>query len=153
MTDNSKQTRRTFLKNAGIIGAAVAAMIVFLRNIFAFVYPKSKPKTFHKYLVAKEHEIPPGASKRMLLGREPIFVVHLESGYRVFSGVCTHLGCMVRWEPGKDRFYCPCHKGIFDKSGEVLDGPPPRPLDQFKVEVDDGLVFIYVEEKMRSPWT
>ncbi|MBD3223556.1 MAG: Rieske 2Fe-2S domain-containing protein, partial [Caldithrix sp.] len=112
-----------------------------------FLLPKKKTKTYHKYLVAKEGEIPKGAAKEISLSGKPVFIVNLDSGYKVFSGVCTHLGCIVRWEEQNQRFYCPCHQGIFSKIGEVTGGPPPRPLDEFTVEMDKQLVFIKVEDK------
>lgn len=62
--------------------------------------------------------------------------------YVVMSNVCTHLGCRVRWIPEKDGFFCPCHNGVFSKDGNVVDGPPPRPLDRFESKVEDGVIFI-----------
>jgi len=60
----------------------------------------------------------------------------------VMSNVCTHLGCRVRWIPDKDGFFCPCHNGVFSKDGNVVDGPPPRPLDRFESKVEDGVIYI-----------
>lgn len=62
--------------------------------------------------------------------------------YVVMSNVCTHLGCRVRWIPEKDSFFCPCHNGVFSKDGNVVAGPPPRPLDRFESKVEDGAIFI-----------
>ena len=62
--------------------------------------------------------------------------------YVVMSNVCTHLGCRVRWIPERDSFFCPCHNGVFSKDGNVVDGPPPRPLDRFESKVEDGVIFI-----------
>jgi len=62
--------------------------------------------------------------------------------YSVMSNVCTHLGCRVRWIPEKGEFFCPCHNGVFAKDGSVVDGPPPRPLDQFEYKVEDGAIFV-----------
>lgn len=57
-----------------------------------------------------------------------------------FSNICTHLGCRVRWIEDQEQFFCPCHNGVFAKDGTVLEGPPPRPLDQFEIRVvDDGI--------------
>ncbi len=151
--EEAKQSRRSFLKNFGILGALTLAILGFLRNVVLYLFPPLEKKKYHKYLVSKESEIPIGKAKKIAIGRKPVYVVHLDSGYKVFSGICTHLGCIVRWEEEKGRFYCPCHKGVFDKDGTVVSGPPPRPLDEFKVEVDKKLVFIYVEEKIRGPWT
>jgi len=58
-------------------------------------------------------------------------------GHDVFAlvGVCTHLGCIPLWKPqgadvskGKPVFHCPCHGGIYTPYGDVITGPPPRPL-------------------------
>ena len=40
------------------------------------------------------------------------------------SSTCPHLGCQVRWEAQNDRFFCPCHNGVFDPSGVATAGPP-----------------------------
>jgi menaquinol-cytochrome c reductase iron-sulfur subunit len=58
------------------------------------------------------------------------------------SNICTHLGCRVRWIDNTEEFFCPCHNGVFDKQGNVLAGPPPRPLDHYQVKVEDGQLFI-----------
>ncbi|MEJ2549751.1 MAG: ubiquinol-cytochrome c reductase iron-sulfur subunit [Anaerolineales bacterium] len=58
------------------------------------------------------------------------------------SNVCTHLGCRVRWIEDREEFFCPCHNGVFDKQGSVVDGPPPRPLDRYEVKVEDDLLYI-----------
>lgn len=62
--------------------------------------------------------------------------------FSVMSNVCTHLGCRVRWIVDKEEFFCPCHNGVFAKDGSVVDGPPPRPLDQFEYKVEDGVIFV-----------
>jgi len=62
--------------------------------------------------------------------------------FTVMSNVCTHLGCRVRWIPKQEEFFCPCHNGVFAKDGSVVDGPPPRPLDQFENKVEDGVIFV-----------
>ncbi len=40
------------------------------------------------------------------------------------SSTCPHLGCQVRWEAQNNRFFCPCHNGVFDPSGKAIAGPP-----------------------------
>jgi succinate dehydrogenase / fumarate reductase iron-sulfur subunit len=60
------------------------------------------------------------------------------------SGECTHLTCPVdrrdvrkaRDTPGA-ALECPCHGGRFSRTGEVLAGPPPRPLRRLRVQVPD----------------
>lgn len=62
--------------------------------------------------------------------------------YAALSNICTHLGCRIRWVEGEQRFFCPCHNGVFDKQGLVVSGPPPRPLDRYPVKVEDGQIYI-----------
>jgi len=55
---------------------------------------------------------------------------------RALSATCTHLGCQVRWDTQASHFRCPCHGGVYDASGKVVGGPPPRPLDTIDAHVD-----------------
>ncbi len=57
---------------------------------------------------------------------------------RAMSATCSHLGCQVRWDPKGKHFRCPCHGGIYDATGKVLEGPPPRPLDSLEARVDSS---------------
>ncbi|KMY54606.1 MULTISPECIES: ubiquinol-cytochrome c reductase iron-sulfur subunit [Bacillaceae] len=59
------------------------------------------------------------------------------------SPVCKHLGCTVDWEGSghKNKFYCPCHGGLYEKSGKNIPGTPPtRPLDVYPTKVKDGFL-------------
>jgi Rieske Fe-S protein len=60
-----------------------------------------------------------------------------------FSQKCTHLGCVVFFEAEEHRWHCPCHDGNFEEqTGEVLSGPPTRPLGRIRVEIrDDGQIW------------
>ena len=67
---------------------------------------------------------------------------------KAISPRCTHLGCQVSWNAGREQFLCPCHGGVYNSQGEVVAGPPPEPLaylpvregqKSFEVEVS-GLV-------------
>jgi nitrite reductase/ring-hydroxylating ferredoxin subunit len=74
---------------------------------------------------------------------DPAILVHLGSGeLRAYSQRCTHLGCVVFWQPDQDRLYCPCHEGVFDPaSGDPTAGPPERPLTRIDIDVRDGVVW------------
>jgi len=80
-----------------------------------------------------------------------------QDNFTVYSSKCTHLGCPVRWIPSAELFMCPCHGGVYFKDGDVAAGPPPQPLQQFPVRVENGQVEVqwrpeqvqYVE--LRSP--
>lgn len=52
----------------------------------------------------------------------------------VLSLICTHKQCTVAWKPDLDRFICPCHRGEYDRSGQVLKGKPPRALNRYRLE-------------------
>lgn len=60
-----------------------------------------------------------------------------------FSQKCTHLGCVVYYEADESRWHCPCHEGNFEvDTGEVISGPPTRPLGRIELEVrDDGVIW------------
>lgn len=84
--------------------------------------------------------------KRMQVIRTVYAILEDSGDIVVLSDVCTHLSCKVRWSPEQSVFVCPCHDGRFDRAGGVLSGPAPRPLDHFETKVEDGQLFIYVED-------
>ena len=55
---------------------------------------------------------------------------------------CTHLGCPLDYIAGARRFVCPCHGGVYDREGEVVAGPPPRPMTRFATRVENGEVLL-----------
>ena len=69
------------------------------------------------------------------------WLVNTDEGPRALYMVCTHLGCLFKWVDANKRFECPCHGSKFTREGDYLEGPAPRSLDQFVVEVtQDGSV-------------
>ncbi|MHB2148805.1 QcrA and Rieske domain-containing protein [Calditrichota bacterium LG25] len=150
--EDKKINRREFFFKSGVFAALGASLALFFRNLILYIFPEKKEKTYHKYLVAHEREFKDGRPKQISLGKTPVYVVPHDGQFKVMSGICTHLGCIIKWEQDKNRFFCPCHNGIFDKLGNVIGGPPPRPLDEFKVVVEDQKIYVYVEDKVRSPW-
>lgn len=68
------------------------------------------------------------------------------TGLVAYSDVCTHLSCAVLYQPGdqpgNEKFHCPCHEGYFDaKTGDVLAGPPTRPLPKIKLREEGGVIY------------
>lgn len=80
---------------------------------------------------------------REALERRTIFLVKTgESEVAAFDATCTHLGCLVTWDPQEQVFRCPCHGGVFDRTGAVMDGPPPEPLTKIATRVDGNRVLV-----------
>jgi arsenite oxidase small subunit len=75
--------------------------------------------------------------------KDSAILVRSETGeYHAFGQQCTHLACPVYYERQHKRLECPCHEGAFDAAtGNVLYGPPPRPLDVIEIEMRDGAVW------------
>lgn len=80
-----------------------------------------------------------------------LFVVRKnENEVRVFSDICTHLGCRVSWHPDIEHYVSPCHDGHFDIMGKNISGPPPRPLDEFTTKIENGNLFVLLPPFKRS---
>lgn len=151
-----KASRRDFL---GIATFAIGGLISAVVGIPAVAYivgPALKKEDTQNW-------IPLGAASKVEIGvptlfktkiqqqagwimneQELSFYVFTENGrdYVAMSNICTHLGCRVRWVEDGELFFCPCHNAAFDKSGEVAEGPPPRPLDRYSVKVEDGQLYV-----------
>ena len=86
-----------------------------------------------------------GEGKLVRHGLHPFYVVRLDHERVVaLSAVCTHVRCILGYEPARRTLVCPCHDGRFDLSGNVLSGPPPRPLPSYPVSVRAGEIFVQV---------
>ncbi|CAN5661164.1 Rieske (2Fe-2S) protein [soil metagenome] len=74
---------------------------------------------------------------------DPAILVRLsETEVVAFSQKCTHLGCVVYYEPDNERWHCPCHEGNFEaRTGNVISGPPTRPLGRIDLEIRDGVIW------------
>ena len=143
-------TRRAFLANVvlgvtGVLGAGALGT-----RFFQFLSPPAPPERVVELPAAALESIPDGGG----------VIAHLPAGHfalqrrgdnvTAFSAVCTHLGCVVEYQPrGEQAWFCPCHHGRYAKDGHVLGGPPPRGLTPVPTEVRDGQV--YVKVTVRPP--
>ena len=81
-----------------------------------------------------------GSVNRIVSGR--FYISHTEDGLLAIYQKCTHLGCAVPWVEAEGQFHCPCHGSLYNKVGEVIGGPAPRPLDIFPVTLQNGEVYV-----------
>lgn len=78
-------------------------------------------------------------------GTTPLFVVRVSpTEILALSAVCTHLRCIITWRRESRTFVCPCHEGAFDRNGNVLSGPPKRPLRQHGAEVRADEIVVHL---------
>lgn len=79
--------------------------------------------------VDSEDDIRPGEGAILRKGASKIAVYRDKQGQlHERSAVCTHLGCVVQWNPGEKSWNCPCHGSRFDCEGHVLNGPAVKQL-------------------------
>jgi cytochrome b6-f complex iron-sulfur subunit len=86
-----------------------------------------------------------GEARMVRHGVTPFFVIRLDQTRVVaMSAVCTHVRCILGYDRDKKVIVCPCHDGRFDLAGNVLSGPPQRPLPAYSVSVRAGEIFVRV---------
>jgi Rieske Fe-S protein len=116
--------------------AALAGTVLypFVRYL---IPPKVTEVAAGSIVAAKVGDLQPNSGKVFLFGNKPAILVHTAQGtYKAFSAVCTHLACTVQYRGEFGHIWCACHDGHYDpQSGQVLSGPPPRPLPEFSVAV------------------
>jgi len=139
-TDEKTISRRRFIGFAWIAAAAIV-LAELVGGTLAFLWPRRKGGKSEKIFVAgnagsfKVGEVVP-------FRRERAFVVRVDGGFLALSAVCTHLHCIVNWNGALKTFECPCHGGKFNEQGAVTGGPPPRPLDLYKLQIVEGKVIV-----------
>ncbi len=144
----NKTGRRGFLGRLVMVIGLIAGYGTGAVYALQFLLPRKQKPRYRQLLVTSLDGIPKDGDKTFkdLAGRE-IVLVNTREGLKAISTTCTHLGCKVYWEPENVRFFCPCHDGVFDVNGNVVSGPPPRPLDNYEVVVDENdNVFVMVQE-------
>jgi cytochrome b6-f complex iron-sulfur subunit len=135
MTDkDGGASRRDFLDLAmkGGLAACAAGMAV---PAGLYLLPAGSRGPGEAFVPAGPAEPFEALSARMIQGEgKPVLVLSLGAKkFRAYSAICTHLGCIVKWDPATQKILCPCHAGSFGPDGKVLGGPPPRPLPEYEV--------------------
>lgn len=156
MSDQDKPdrelTRRHFFQATGVAACTIAAGGASALT-YEFLHPRVlfEPPTRFRLGPAD------GLSIGDVITNEPFksYVVRQADGFRALSAVCTHLGCMTRFQPDERIIACPCHGSRFSLDGDVIAGPAPRGLRWFEmvlspngeievdtaIEVPSGTVF------------
>jgi menaquinol-cytochrome c reductase iron-sulfur subunit len=158
MGEQNELSRRNFMQSA-IWGIGGLIGIVFGASAVAYVVGPSLKKQ------QTETWVRLGPTSKVELGVPTLFTytVQTQTGwienteevsvyvlttdartYIAMSNICTHLGCRVRWITDQDKFFCPCHNGEFDMEGDVISGPPPRPLDRYDVKVENDQLYVLI---------
>ena len=133
--------RREFLAYSwtAAVGVVTAQSLVATGLL---MYPRFKAGEFGgDFLLGSSSGLPSleAAPQGDPLGK--FWLVNTEEGPRALYMVCTHLGCLFKWVDANKRFECPCHGSKFTREGVYIEGPAPRSLDQFVIEVtQDGSV-------------
>jgi Rieske Fe-S protein len=131
-------TRREFARYL-VLGAG--AMAVGNVGLAAWTQLRSIDTGEPRAIVALD-AVPIGATYLFRYPTEADPAILLRAGDRqvvAFSQQCTHLGCVVYYQPDEERWHCPCHEGNFAPlTGEVISGPPTRTLGRIDVEIRDG---------------
>lgn len=168
-------SRRRFLGYATIgLGAIISALVAtpLIGSLLSPLLEKKKEKTGWAEL-GKTEDFKVGQPKRVqwttatkegwVVETTPraVWVVTLDGKkFIVFNPKCTHLNCAYSWYlegephetaygskmPDEDYFFCPCHDGVYDITGKVVSGPPPRPLDTLPVKIENGKLFTIYED-------
>ena len=135
--------RRTFLNwLLGLWAAGVAASILY--PILQYLVPPDIPEAATQSADAgKASTLAPNSGRVIAFGSAPAIVIRTAaSEYRAFSAVCTHLSCTVQYRPDLQHIWCACHNGHYDLNGRNIAGPPPRPLEQYDVNLRDGEIIV-----------
>jgi len=129
-------TSRAFIGLWGVAGLGVIA---------AYLRPPGKGHRVAERLVrvGPLEELRIGDARLVRHGTTPFFVVRPDAERVIaLSAVCTHVRCILGYDRERRSLVCPCHDGRFDLSGNVLAGPPPRPLRTYEVAVRAGDVYV-----------
>jgi Rieske Fe-S protein len=87
-------------------------------------------------LSIKPNDVKANSGQIFRFGSQPAILVKDTNGeLKAFTAVCTHLACIVQYRSDISQIWCACHNGHFDLNGRNVEGPPPKPLEQFVVNV------------------
>lgn len=126
--------RRRFLNYLLGTGFGATALAVFY-PILKFITPPEVIEAAQNSVTAgKVSELALNSGKIFKFGNKPGLLIRSATGeFKAFSAVCTHLDCIVQYEPEKKQIWCACHNGQYNLNGQNVGGPAPRPLEEYVV--------------------
>lgn len=141
--DEAQVTRREF---CNFLFLTSGALLVSTGGVAAkAAYDAAKVTNYSPMNIDGAAAMEPGSALnfRYPTEKDTAILVRTRDGqYYAYGQKCTHLTCPVYYAKEAGRLECPCHEGGFDvRTGAVLYGPPPRPLDRVVVEVRGGDVW------------
>jgi Rieske Fe-S protein len=133
----SEPSRRNFLN--WFLGTAAGAFIVsVLYPISRYLIPPQVEESSARTvtLSIKPQELKPNTGQIFRFGSQPAILVDTPTGeLKAFTATCTHLGCIVQYRSDLNQIWCACHNGHFDLNGKNVEGPPPKPLEEYTVNI------------------
>ncbi len=135
--------RRRFLN--WMLGTGVGALSAsVLYPVIRFLVPPEVEESDESQvtLPLSPREIPRNSGQIFRFGSRPGLIIRTPQGeLKAFDGMCTHLDCIVQYREDISHIWCACHNGHYDLNGTNIQGPPPRPLQEYSViEVGDKIV-------------
>jgi cytochrome b6-f complex iron-sulfur subunit len=141
MTTDPK--RRDFL---GILlsGGVIAFLGAVLYPVLAYLTPPKQAEVAVTSVKAgKLSAIEKESGTIVRFGSKPVILIRTATGeLRAYSATCTHLDCTVQFRKDMGLIWCACHNGKYDLNGRNVSGPPPRPLEEYRVTVQGDEVLI-----------
>ena len=126
--------RRGFLDS--LLGAGfVSTLVAMAYPVWRFLIPPASGEPVTQSVVAAQaSQVKPNSGMLFKFGSRPGLLVRTQNGeLQAFNAVCTHLDCTVQYKADTSQIWCACHNGLYDLSGNVVSGPPPRPLERLVV--------------------
>jgi len=132
----SDPARRRFLDILLGSGAFATLAAIFYPVAKFMVPPEIVEAQQNSVTVGKSGDIAANTGKIFKFGSKPGIIIKTQAGdLKAFSASCTHLDCIVQYDPNSKLIVCACHNGKYDLTGKNIAGPPPRPLEEFSVKV------------------
>jgi Rieske Fe-S protein len=126
--------RRRFLD--AILGTGfVSTIVAVVYPVWRYLIPpvSGEPAT-QSVVAAQASQLKPNSGLVFKFGSKPGLLVRTPEGeLQAYNAVCTHLDCTVQYKSDTAQIWCACHNGMYDLQGNVVSGPPPRPLERLVV--------------------